>query len=76
VRAILVEREPRPVLVIVTLPRLATAPVAGDGFHDNDAVYCDADLAHVGEGATRRRCRRFLNVGVIQDDERTLSAQF
>ena len=45
-------------------------------FHDNDAVHRDADLAHVGEGATRRRCRRFLNVGVIQDDERTLSAEF
>ena len=47
-----------------------------NGFHDNDAVHRDADLAHVGEGATRRRCRRFLNVGVIQHHKRTLSAEF
>ena len=43
---------------------------------DNDAVHRDADLAHVGEGATRRRRRRFFDVGVIQNDERTLSAEF
>ena len=40
------------------------------GTHDDDAVHRDADLAHVGEGATRRRCRRFLIVGVIQNHKR------
>ena len=45
-------------------------------FDDHNPVHRDTDLAHVGEGATRGRCRRFFDVGVIQDYKRTLSAEF
>jgi hypothetical protein len=47
-----------------------------NGFHDNDAIHRDADLTHVGKGATRSYRSCLLNVGVVQDDERTLSSEF
>ena len=44
-------------------------------FDDNEALGSDTALPAVNEARVRRRLRRLLNVGVVENDERVASAQ-
>ena len=43
---------------------------------DENPVHRDADLAHVGEGAAGGGGGRFRHVGILEDDEGRLAAEF
>ena len=41
-----------------------------------DPIHRNADLAHVGERPSRCRCSGLHGIGVVQDDEGALTAEF
>ena len=48
----------------------------GDRVVDDDLLGRHADLAGIGEGAEDRGVDRLVEVGVVEDDERRLAAEF